>query len=329
MAQPSAGDLLGKAIIYDGFYMGSEVVEVLVNSSTVGATVFVYDEDSLDLLGSKVRSGSDIFSVPVAPLSSARIIAFVNEWGCDTYGGVEVLASREEPTGWLLPVVDYQNTPTALGDYDETALVSQPMRYDASLRNRAARLYARQVLEYAQSPIYFRLNTVYSFGAGSVRQCTVFVTGVFNAKSSYVVNINGPGVNVNAISATFTVNGNVTVTVTETGGPTRVVSETINVSPTTMPAPPDPVVSTIFMYFYNSYLTSADGYILQMIARCPSQVQFSQNGSTWIDGSLSGANEYSHVFGNVTPGIYTVYARVKSNPTDVISFTAKVPYTGS
>lgn len=91
------------AIITSGFQSNSNTVGVSANV-TDGTVILLYDDETKVLIGSGAI-GDGAVSITASPVlySGQRIIAYVSEFGNDTYGAVIVTESDTENTGWKIP----------------------------------------------------------------------------------------------------------------------------------------------------------------------------------------------------------------------------------
>lgn len=311
------------AVIYDGFFTGSTLVKVRVQDITPGDQVLLYDEDSLIQLGSAVSTSEDI-EIVVDPLSSRRIIAFVETGGSGTAGGVDVILSNNIYTGWKTPEpVDEESVPVEIGLYNPGALHPLTARYDPSLIDSIPQAYYAAAIGLISDPIVFDVSVIYRVDQTTDDNIAIVsISSVKNARGSFVSVIDGT----TASSKTFSIDKTFDITITDSES--RITTKTISVNPVTgyMPTPPAPTPSTIKMY-----LMSADfgqsGFFARGDARSTSPLEISYDGgTTYEDMASGGTTRYGSLRNGVPPGSITIVIRVKSNPSDFVSETIPVPY---
>ncbi|MCF2487464.1 hypothetical protein [Dyadobacter sp. CY347] len=91
------------AIIISGFYAESTSVKVVADVAD-GIDVLIYDDETKQILGSALTADGSA-NITVSPILYAgqRIIAYLAEFGQDTYGSLVVTESETEHTGWKTP----------------------------------------------------------------------------------------------------------------------------------------------------------------------------------------------------------------------------------
>lgn len=306
----------GKAVIYDGFHKGSTLVTVRVQDINIGDVVYLYDEDSLTELGSTVSTSEDI-EISVTALASGRIIAFVDEPGLNTAGGVAVLGYVDNLTGWLVPVpVDEESVPVDIGIFNPGLEPVITAKFDPSLINSVPIAYRAAAINLISEPLIFDLKVTYKIDPISEDPMAVVEIGVVrNARGSWTATIDGTLTNSKNIFIDDTFN----VVVTDSEG--RTATRSVTVAPVTgyIPAIPAAPASTIDQFWFNSFLTGHAGYILQSFIRPSALCELSIDG-----GATYGPVETKS---NLTPGNYSVIVRVAADPGDFISRTIPVPYT--
>lgn len=186
------------AIITSGFTEGSSLVTVAADAAT-GTPVFIYDDETKDLIGSsEIESGSANVTVSPVLFAGQRIIAYLTDFGKDTYGAVIVVESATEKTGWKEPETvagqPYQDYLDAGGDV-------LPDIYDpSSCRNMSRDMDA--INRVIDAPITFIVKQVESL-AGTVQVVidniegaiggfkTKFDSDAEGASTSKVYSVNG------------------------------------------------------------------------------------------------------------------------------------------
>lgn len=306
----------GKAVIYDGFHKNSTLVKVRVQDINVGDVVYLYDEDSLTEIGSTVSTSDDI-EIVVTALAAGRIIAFVDEPGLNTAGGVYVLDYVDGLTGWLVPVpVDEESVPEDIGLFSPGVESPVTARYDPNSVNSVPIAYRAAAIDLIAEPMIFDLRVEYKIDPIlEDPKAVVSIGAVRNARGAWTAVIQGTTTNSKDIytDATF----NVVVTDSEA----RTATRSVTVAPVSgyVPAIPAAPVSTIEQFWFNSFFTTFAGYILQSFIRPEALCELSiDGGSTW--GPVETKS-------NLAPGSYNVMVRLASDHADFISRTIPVPYS--
>lgn len=316
---------MAQAIIYDGFFVGSTTVKVRVPGVTPGTTIYLYDEDSLVLLGSQSTAIDDV-EIAVSPLASNRIIAFTGSFGNGTAGGVAVMETDKYFTGWLIPEpVDAESVPEEIGLYNPGALHPVTARYDATLVNSIPAAYRAAAILLAAEPIVFDVKITYRVDSGSGDNVAIVeVTSVRNARGIYSTVIDG------TTGMTKNIFDDKTFNIVVTDSESRSVTRSFTVNPVTgyMPVPPTPPASSIVMYMVSSFLAggSGTGYIIRVDARSPDPLEVSYDGGTTYENLIHNGTQNGGFKDGFAPGSRVVVIRVISDPGDFVSVTIPVPY---
>lgn len=311
------------SIIYDGFFNDSTLVKVRVIDGNEGDSVFVYDEDSMELLGSSILEFEDV-DISVDPLNCRRIISFVGSFGQGTAGGVDVTVSNNTLTGWETPEpVNEESVPVEIGLYNPGALNPITARYNSLLVNDIPSLYKAAAIELLSEPIVFDTLVTYKVDPSTDDKIAIIsVTGVKNTRGAYTVTIGG----ISGDSRTYTADGIYPVVVTDSEG--RVSTKQININPASgyMPVAPSPPASSIKMYMMSADF-GGGVYFARADARSTSPLEVSYDGgATYSNMNLGGSTSYGSLKSNIPPGSITITIRVIGNPTDFVTETIPVPY---
>lgn len=192
------------AIITSGFFAESTLVNVFADVVD-GTAVFVYDDETKDLLGSStIDDGASAVSVAPMLYAGQRIIAFLVAFGRDTYGSIVVTESETEHTGWKTPTtVDGQ----PYQEYLEAGGAALPDLYEpASCRN-----FSRDqdsIDRAIDVPISFILRQIESQG-GNVQ---VVIENITGAIGGYKTKFDGDAQGT-SLTKTYSANGNYQVKV--------------------------------------------------------------------------------------------------------------------
>lgn len=317
-----AFDPTGLAVIYDGFVKGSTLVTVRVPGVTVGNSIYLFDEDTLTQLGVAVAATDDV-PITVTALTSQRIIAFNGAFGQKTAGGVAVLESSVQLTGWLTPEpVNEESVPEEIGLYNPGALHPLTARYDPELTNSIPLAYEAAAIKLISEPITFDTIVTYRNISGVGNTAIVEVYGIKNARGTFTTIIDGTAANTKNIIVDKTFN----IVVTDSQG--RVATKSMTVNPVTgyMPVPPAPPASTIKMFIVSTpFYNGTNNLRVDAVAAGQMQVSW-DGGSTYQDLSWNGHSMNAGGKNNVLPVPATVVLRMKDNPSDSVTVTINVPY---
>lgn len=317
----------GKPIIYGGFYLGSTEIEIYVKNIVGSWVIKVYNEDTAELLGQN-SSSFEYMRVTVPALTAGRIIAFVDEFGEQTAGGVQVMDRQYALTGWLSPgPVDEESVPVDIGLFNPAIESPITAKYDPSIVNIIPELYRQKAIDFASDPMLFDVKITYLVDAGTNdKTAQVVVSNVVNFRGGFTVVIDGTV----GSSKNFIVDKTFNIIVTDSEARTATKSVTVNPVTAYYPVPPTPPVSDIV-----EYKTSADFgtgvYFVRADARTSGtgmQMEVSFDGGTvWYDmlGSPGGTQQ-GYLLNNVLPTTTTIIMRIKANPSDFITRVIPVPY---
>lgn len=311
-----------QAIIYDGFIAGSTMVSVRVPGIAPGTTVYLYNEDSLTLLGSEVATSDDVY-IEVTPLAVQRIIAFTGQFGDGTGGGVAVLPSSQIFTGWKVPApVDEEAVPEGIGLFNPGSEHPLTARYDPLLKNSIPAAYRAAAIELISEPIVFDKTITYRVDEATGDPVAIVqVLAVRNARGAYTVTIDGTV----ATSKNIFVDKTFDIVVEDSESRTETRSVTVNPVTGYMPVAPAPTPSSIKMYMFSAF-QSSNGYIVRADARSPDPLEISYDGGTTYQAMVHTGTQNGSLKDGMLPGSCTVVVRVISDPGDFVTETIPVPY---
>lgn len=186
------------AIIESGFVAASNTIKVAADVAN-GVLVHIYDDETKQLIGSApVNSGYANVTVTPSLFSGQRIIAFISEFGNETFGAVIVVDSDSESTGWKTPAT-VNGQP--YDQYLEDGGQKQPDVYDpAHCRNISRDMDA--IGRVIDTPITFNLRQIESQG-GTVQ---VVIEDVHGAVGGFKTKFDSDAVGT-ATSKVYNVNG--------------------------------------------------------------------------------------------------------------------------
>jgi hypothetical protein len=306
------------AIITSGFYSESVSVTVVADVAD-GTDVLIYDDESKELLGTAVidEGSADVTVSPIL-YTGQRIIAYLGEFGKDTYGSIIVTDSDKEHTGWKTPeTVDGQPYDVYLSNGGaHLADVYDP----SNCRNISRDMDA--IDRVLNVPITFLVRQVESM-AGTVQ---VLIENIENAIGGYRLKFDSdaPG---SATSKIYSQNGSYSVKV---WGVNQIEADAIQVTyDLVMPAATvsfGPNVTDLFASVDFGYAGSPGQRAIMLVAHssvpCEFQIDgvFDWEGGVWQSGGLA----FRSNIRLIAAGEHTIRARNASNPTEEIARQIKL-----
>lgn len=291
--------------IFDGYTDGSTTVKVQADAAD-GVEVFVCDENSQITLGSAELLGGEA-SVTVSALSTGqRIIAYLEEVGYYTMGGIEVLESGEYLTGWAKPTeVQFEGQTLTVEEFETATGQQVPDVYLPENVNRVAQTNRAFFASIPDQKIAFVVRIDRNYGT-----TTVTVESVTGVPNGYVVKFDSDAAG-NTHSKTYSLNGTYQVQVIDAETAARYTTRSFTVTSTSPPPSSSEISNTSYLQSVtNVYLIADSDEALE--AKIDGVSSFADmvftGGKRWISGAIVVS----------TPDTYTARIRVKATTSDEI-----------
>lgn len=308
-----------EAIIYEGFYEGSELVSI--RCYDFDGVEFTLNQNG-QVLGTGVLADS-LCQIVVAPLQVSEYDLYLttNDANFRLLPPQPVVGSDEKLTGWQIPKmlageggsISYEQYKELQATYPEQ-FRDFPDVYNPSLTiNKNPNKDSLQAFAFANIIFSTERDSVYG-------TTTVTVRGVKNARGGYSIQFDD-GVIGSINSKSYTVSGTYKVKVTDLSDSSNFLEESYGITINTTAPPATSIIENI-PYIDKGYGEN-DG-IGFVFCYCPEQVQFQVVGVSmageqpdgWIDGEGGQNNRWSRIIAGIPSGTQTLRVRVKDDITD-------------